>query len=417
MDHPRDRSGSFDVRPIGEEGWDDFVRCGELAFGERDEDDYLAWDRKHLPLERTAAAWDGDQLVGTSAALPLDLTVPGGGLVRVAGITWVSVLPTHRRRGALRAMMGVQHSAAAERGEPVAALWASESGIYRSVGYGMAGVSMRLRIPAGPGALRADLPRDPALRTRLVEPSDTLDAVEGLLDVERSRRGGVLGRWEAWSQRCVLDPEPRHGGGSPLRAVLVEDGSGVRAAARYSLVPRWESSLPQNVLSVRDAFAADAGAGVELWRYLLQLDLVRTAEVRLRPVDDPLLSWLVNPRAARPEWRDGVFVRLVDVAAALALRRYACDVDVVLEVHDPGVPANHGRFRLRGGLDGASCERTAASADLSIAVTELGAAYLGGTSLGSALVAGLLEEHTGGAAQVAGTAFGWPLAPWTPSVF
>lgn len=405
------------VRPISDEEWPAFARCGELAFGEADHDEFLAWDRANLPLGRTLAAFDGEVLVGTSAAYDLAMTVPGGGCHRVAALTWVSVRPTHRRRGIVSTLLRGQLRGAIARKEPFAALWASESGIYRSFGYGLSGSAMRLRMPASGTALRADLPDDQALSVRLVEPIDSVPAFEAALGVERARRGGMLGADLAWGRRMLIDPASARGGASPLRAVVVEDHSGVRAAARYTVTPHWAASLPQGLVVVKEAYAADPVAGVRLWRYLLSLDLVRVVEARLRPPDDALLTWLVDPRAAQPAWRDGTFVRPVDLVASLELRRYACPVDVVLQVSDPEVSGNTGRFRLQGGPDGATCAPTPAQAHLSLSVTELGAAYLGGTSLASLGTAGLIDEHVPGALAATSTAFGWPLAPWTQSIF
>jgi predicted acetyltransferase len=70
-------------------------------------------------------------------------------------------------------------------------------------------------------------------------------------------------------------------------------------------------------------------------------------------VDDPLLlDLLAEPRVARAALRDGLHVRLVDLPAALAGRRYAAELDVVLAVQDPRCPWNTGSWRLTGGPDG-----------------------------------------------------------------
>ncbi|MGY4712047.1 sterol carrier protein domain-containing protein [Mycolicibacterium sp. CBM1] len=101
----------------------------------------------------------------------------------------------------------------------------------------------------------------------------------------------------------------------------------------------------------------------------------------------------------------------------LALRRYGAPVDIVVDVRDEFCPWNTGGFRLRGDLDGAECERTSAPADLTISARDLGAGYLGGTSVAQMVAAGLVHEHTPGSAHRAAAAFGWPVAPAIPDHF
>ena len=164
-----------------------------------------------------------------------------------------------------------------------------------------------------------------------------------------------------------------------------------RAATRlYSAKPTWgEDSLPAGQLSVRELVAADAETELALWSDLLSRDLITEVRAAARPLDDPLLQWLGGPRRARARLMDGLWARLIDVPAALRQRRYACDVDVVIEVADAELPANCGRWRLTAAAgEQASCEPTTAAADLTATAQALGAAYLGGTGLASLAAAG-----------------------------
>jgi predicted acetyltransferase len=141
-----------------------------------------------------------------------------------------------------------------------------------------------------------------------------------------------------------------------------------------------------------------------------------SVETSMLAVDDPLTQLLVDPRSATARLADNLWVRLLDLPAALAARRYAAPVDVVLAVTDDRLPANAGTWRLRttasgAGVHTAEVERTSAEPDLTVDVRELGAAYLGGRSLAALGPAGLVREHTGGALMAAAAAFRWPLAP------
>ena len=92
------------------------------------------------------AAFEEGQIVGGAGAFPFELSVPGGSLP-CAGVTAVGVHPTHRRRGVLRSMMDAQLRDVHERGEPIAALWASEETIYGRFGYGIASWAGELKVP------------------------------------------------------------------------------------------------------------------------------------------------------------------------------------------------------------------------------------------------------------------------------
>lgn len=408
------------IRPVSAEEYDALARVIELAFAEPPEPDEVHdVERGLLEFERTLAVVDGDELVASAAAYSFSMTVPGGAAVPAAGVTWVSVLPTHRRRGLLTGLMRRQLDDIRAAGrEPVAILWASESPIYGRFGYGLASLSLYLNVPRRHNRLHA-VPGTDGLRVRLLDPETSLDLIRPVYDHEVSRRPGMLAlETENWRRSRISDPTSRRDGGSPLRALLVEDQSGrVRGYARYSTKSRWERGGAEGSVLVRELGAVDAAAAATAWSYLLDLDLTTSTRARNRPVDDPLLHLLLDVRHAEPELGDGLYVRLVDVGPALAARRYATAVDVVIEVTDPFCDWNSGRWRLRADDSGAGCEWSTAPADLTLDVRELGACYLGGISLRALADAGLVTEHTPGAVARLSTAMRHEPAPWCPFVF
>jgi predicted acetyltransferase len=224
----------------------------------------------------------------------------------------------------------------------------------------------------------------------------------------------------------VYDPADRRHDTSPLHCMLAEDDGGPRGYALYSAVSRWDSdtSLPDSTLNVREMVAADAAAGAALSADLLSRDLTTEFRLRGRPVDDPLLYQLADPRRARPRLKDALWVRIIDVPGALARRRYSAPADVVLEVRDDLLPANAGRWRLTttgfaedgAGLS-ATCGPSSSAPDVLLDVTQLGAAYLGGTTLGALAAAGLVTEGRPGAVRQLSTAWSWDPAPWCPVNF
>src|SRR5215471_15633294 len=115
-------------------------------FGRFPEEDMLdRWTRIH-ETDRMHAAFDDGEIVGGAGAYTFDFSVPGGS-TPCAGVTVVGVYPTHRRRGVLREMMRAQLDDVHERGEPIAALWASEETIYGRFGYGIASWCGEIDVP------------------------------------------------------------------------------------------------------------------------------------------------------------------------------------------------------------------------------------------------------------------------------
>jgi predicted acetyltransferase len=349
------------------------------------------------------------------------MTVPGAALP-VAGVTAVSVLPSHRRRGVLRSLMRRQLAALAARGaEPVAVLWASETPIYARYGYGRASSNAYFRFERGDGAMAATAPADPALSLRLAEPQAAIAELAKVYETVLPAQPGFFARSDDWWGRLLHDePDERHGFG-PLRCLLAGDGSGVRGYALYATAERWHdpTGLPDCPLVVRELIAADPAAGAALWHDLLTRDLVSAVTAEYRSAEDPVLYQVLDQRRARAQVSDGLWVRIIDLPGALTRRAYSCPVDVVLEVSDELLAGNAGRWRLHAEGPGAdvSCDRTDRSADLALGIRELGAAYLGGTRLGTLAAAGLVHELRPGTLNRLSAAMTWDPAPWCPQLF
>jgi predicted acetyltransferase len=414
---------SYPIRDIKPAQAAEFFAVMDEAFN-NNEDPAAVVERELITFEfdRSTAAFDGDQIVGTSGAYTFELSVPGG-MVATAGISNVAVLPAYRRRGIMSAMMSALLAGTAARGEPLAALFASEAGIYPRFGFGSAAQSARCTIRRGEGALAA-LPA-PGLpgpaRIRLAPPASVQGELAAVYAAAAAARPGGLTRDERWWRNRLDDPSGQRGGASPLRCVVAEDSAGIRGYALYTTVPSWgPDGLAANELTIKELTAADPVAAAALWADLLSRDLVSQVST-VRPVDDPLLQLLADRRRARTLVNDNLWVRLVDVAAALEQRAYAGDVDVVLEVEDPVLPGNAGRWRLTAAGAGAGraarCERTGDAADVAVTAAALGAAYLGGTRLGALAAAGQAAELTPGALAPLSAALAWDPAPWCPFGF
>jgi predicted acetyltransferase len=419
-------TGRYVLRPITPGEFDAFCEVPFQAFNDTGPSaEAVEQERVVFEFDRSIAACDGDAIVGTAGSYSFQLTVPGGH-VRAGGVTFVSVLPSHRRRGILSAMMRHQLADIVARGEPVAVLFASESVIYGRYGYGCASSQLSLTIRRGEGTLKQaagswGIGHHRAIRLQAAQPGGLRTELAKVYDCVAPHRPGMMARDERWWQSTLADPESGRRGMGPLRCLLAGDSSGPCGYALYRTQPGWgDDALPDGTLSVRELIATDAAATAALWADLLTRDLIGEVVARQRPVDDPLLDMLADRRRARAYLTDALWIRLTDVPAALRARRYTRPLDLVIEVTDELLPANAGRWRLQcpePGAAAATCERTKTAADITLPVAALGAGYLGGSRLGALAAAGLITEHTQGTLAMLSAAMYSDPAPWCPSMF
>jgi len=410
---------TIEIRPLGtdDQAWTRLNAIDAAAFGGDPQEPSPGNDHEVMEFDRAVLAHDAGATVGCASAFSLDLSVPGGS-VPTAGVTWVGVHPAHRRRGVMNALMRTLHDAVHERGrEPLLALWASQGSLYQRFGYGVSSHSFQVSVPHHLQLAHAPDTTTVGLGVDLVPAADDETATRAVFDTARRDRPGMPALNDPWYQRAVADPESERGGGSSLRTFVVSDPSGPLAYARFRYHHEWSEGFGDGRVDVREMVSVSADATAVLYRTLLGSDLMTRTRLWNLPVDDPILSWLSDPKQLQLRRRDQLYIRLGEVGDALARRCYTSDIDLVLDVRDAFHPWNAGRWRLSGGPSGATCERTVDAADLSVDVGVLGATYLGGTSWGTLAQAGYVEESSPGAIARAQAAFGWPTAPWCPFVF
>jgi predicted acetyltransferase len=383
-------------------------------------DDYRAEMREILEPDRTFAVEDGGRLVGTASAFTFRLALPGGGTVPMAGVTEAGVLPTHRRRGVLSSLVEALHDHAAERGEPVAGLTASEAGIYRRFGYGVATRFQSLALDA---RRMAEVPEAAALTApgvvRLVTRDEAVTALPAAWERHWRRTPGEVSRTPGWWRMFALDVAHARDGASAWYAAVHDDPDGEPDGfVLYRLAPAWDAGGPEFELRIVDLAAASPAVEAALVRFAVGVDLVARVTWHGAPADDPLRWRLADPRAVRvTAERDHLWLRPLDVAACLAARRYATAGGLVVEVVDGRRPERGGRFLLDAGADGAACARTDREADVAVRMPELGSLLLGGVSWALLRDAGLVDERVDGAVARADALFRTERAPWCATDF
>ncbi|MEU9147072.1 GNAT family N-acetyltransferase [Streptomyces sp. NPDC048349] len=408
-----------DIREVPEADIDRALELAYLVFNDRPEKE--GRERHHALLERCSriGAYDGDVLVGFMAAHDFRLSVPGADLP-CPGLTFVSVAPTHRRRGVLTALMAEQLRRAAAAASPLAALWASEAAIYGRFGYGGATTGVTIEIDSTrPLPLRIAPDRRPL---RLVAPDEALAVIGPFHEAARAVRAGRPTRSaERWSQEWLAEQDEEDEELSPPRIIVLGDpGEPIAGYVLYRTKPEDDSGPVRTpgLVRVEELEADTPAVAAALWECLAALDLTGRVTAWGRPADDPLLHFAADRDQVRVTAQfPALWLRLVDVRAALTGRSWAAPVELVLELTDVRLPANAGRFRLKAGPDGAAYENARAAPDLTLDVRELAACYLGGTRVVELVASGLVDEHTRGAAAALDAALRTDLLPHTSDEF
>ncbi len=402
----------FTLRAGTPEDHDEIYRVLQQAFNDDPDDAEREDERLVYEPDRAILVESGPTLAGVAGAYTRELTVPGGALA-AGHVTMVGVEPAFRRQGVLTRMMTHQLADIRARGETVAILWASEGRIYQRFGYGLAARKLsfdvereaRFRVPPAPGGLRPAAPKD------------VVAELQKVYDQVRLEKVGWSSRDGVWWEHLLTDLPKRRRNASALRAALHEGDGGVDGYALWRVRGDWSATGPQGEVMVREVVAATTEAYRSLWHHLLTMDLTRTTSMWLGAVDEPLLYLVDEPRRLGARLGDGLWLRLTDVPAALARRRYAAPVDVTIAVEDPLIPDNTGTWHLAGDRDGARCGPADRPAELRAELAALGAVYLGDASLATLAAAGRVTELVPGTLAPTATAFGWPRPPSAVEIF
>ncbi len=389
---------------------DDFVAAMTpvfQSFGMTDlDEDALSDERLLFGSARVLGARLDGEWVGVAGDFPFEMTLPGGTTTPAAGVTMVGVAPTHRRQGLLTALMDRQLDDIADRGDAVAILTASESLIYGRFGYGWASSRSSIAIDSARSGFMVGSPTPG--RCRMLGKDEALPVIQELYDLCRPQRAGALNRDDWWWEILRRDRPSRRDGGSALFFVVHEDEHGrPDGYAVYRMKEGWnDHGVPGGSVLVREVYGTSPDTEAAVWRFLCDIDLVQRVECWNRPLDDPLRWRMTEPRRlSTTSLSDWLWLRLLDVPAALEARAYEGEGELVVEVVDRFRPASGGRFRLEAGPEGAACKPTDEPADLTLGATELAAVYLGGVAPSLLAAARRADENTAGSLARADTMF------------
>ena len=400
------------IRPDEFEAW---VEAAHTAYFQTDpvaED--AARRLPHTDLERAFAAYDGDRIVGTLRSFATEMTVPGNRQLPVAALSYVAVMPTHRRRGLLSGMLLADLTACRDRGEFASILISSEYRIYGRFGYGAAIDEATWSVDTR----RGSIPGEPVGSVEFLSVDVARQVLPQVFDELRLHRPGEIARPAMrWDLNLGLLALPGRPGWKGWIVLHRNPDGRPDGFVRYLVEDLWVDRDPASTLVVNELAGVSPAVEADLWRYALEVDLIGTVRAATRSPDD-LLPWLLTDRrAAKMTQRDDfVWLRILDVAAALGGRAYDRSGSVVLEVTDE-LGLSGGRFALKASSDGATCRPTSASAGLTIPIGVLGSAYFGGVPLRTLAAAGHLDVHDPEALATADALLRWPVTPYCSTWF
>jgi predicted acetyltransferase len=381
-------------------------------------------------LDRWVRAWDPDRTwgvrdrgrwVATLATEERTLTVPGTGTttndIPADAVTAVTVAATHRRRGLLTRMLSDSLQAAKDRGDAVSVLLAAEWPIYGRYGYAPATITANYRYHLRrPGAKIA--PGDPS-RVRQAEPDELGEIAPAVFDAARRLRAGQVDRRSPWWDRRLALDGYEMVSDARLNWFVHDGPDGADGLLSWKVSRDFELNGLLGAVEVSDLIAANDEAYQDFWAYLGGIDVIDEIELHDRPVDEPI-RWLLGDGRAlqQTEAVDFLWVRLLDVPAALSARGYAIEGRVVLDVVDLDTGSyGAGRVALTAGAHGTKCEPTDEPADLQISQRALASIYLGGHRLRQRDIMRDVTELTPGARDRVDVMFATSLAPWTQTGF
>ncbi len=370
---------TYELRPLTSEYIPAFRQAVSLGFGaDTDFDDEAAAERFSalFPLDRSFPVFDGDELISSGADFEFQMTVPGGAQVATAGLTIITVRPTHTRKGVLTTMMREHFRRAHQRGEILGALWASEAPIYGRFGYGPAVEHHEIKFDAryvGRGGA------EPATTVRLVDKDQAEVLLPSLYTTAQKQRPGMLQRTSQWwKYRLFYDPEKWRNGASAIRHAVAFDGDEPVGYVSYRQKDEWEL-MSNGEVRIRELVPVTDAGYRALWHYVTNIDLFPIVKHWNMAPDDPLWLLFKDGRAvATTAVADGIWVRLIDVAQALQARGYTRDGAIVMRVSDTFCEWNDGAYRLEIVDGNPTCTRVEDDAEVSMNVSTLAAFYLGG---------------------------------------
>ncbi len=358
---------------------DELCELDSRSFGFRMDAKEIDFIRDNFDLSRFVVVRDssleGNPMVGSGGNYTLEVNLPGPCSVPMAGVTWVSVATTHRRRGIAAAMMAWLDDDARAHNEPLIGLTASEGGIYERFGYGIATRSRAITIDRRRVEMAERFKGDTS-RIRFVDAGQHLDEIRAVFHRFRRNKVGEVTMPYPVAHHNIESYNPK----ARMVCALHPDGFAV-----WQVNPDWNQGDPRHGIYIHMLCGVTPEAHRDLWTLALSTDLGgEIASHKAIAPDDPLPYFLTNPRALKTTHiGDHLWLKVLDAQAAFAARSYRTDDALVVELADGE--------RLRISAEGVSTERRRKRADIVLTESATGPLLVGGVAASTLAAGGRLE--------------------------
>ncbi len=403
----------IELRPIRSDEFDQLGHLTSYVYGGNHGDGPENTITATTRPEWTLCAFDGARLVSSFSTIPFTMRA-NGTAVPMGGVSAVGTLPEYRRRGLVRRISTQAFADMRERGQAVASLWASQAAIYQRYGYAMASVLRSYRMDtADIGFFDGD---EGSSQVERLDVGAGYDLVKRVYIAFIADRMCYLHRARPLWLNNALDEDDAQG---PIHIALSRDASGEPDGyAIYTLrAGRRDHASRNQEIVIRDLAWLSPDAYRSLWSFIRRHDLVGSVRWDNAPSDDPAVELFMEPRLLHARDHEGLWLRMVDVPAALAGRGWNADGELSLSVaEDALAPWNTGIWRLSVADGSAEVTPGAASADLQLSVKALALLYTGRRSARELAAWGMLEGAPP-ALRRADALFATPHAPHCPDHF
>jgi predicted acetyltransferase len=412
---------NIELRPVTDNNFVEWRKAVRHGFGQHVHPDDIARLRNdRAELDRLVAAVDtgSGRIIGTGGADSYSLTVPGGATVPMAGVAYMTTSVTHRRQGAFSSMMSQIHSAARERGDIIAGLWASQSHLYSRFDYGLAINSYDWEIDPSYGAFSHSPVSDDDesdAHVYFVGADEAAAMLPGIYEQMRQQTTGAVDRSPGRWRYELFDEERVRARASSMFFAICEEAGEQTGYVAYRM--RRVGDTDMGALEVSEQVSVTDTAHATMWRFLLNFDLVGKIIAVNRPADDPLWWMLSDPRRLNRKSHDALWLRLLDIPKALEARTYNADGRLKIALVSEAQPEVTGTYVLDIDDSQASVNKTTDKPDVVVTPADLAALYMGGVTPGSLLEAGRVDVVTTGSLAKLHGMFSTDSAPWCAHYF
>lgn len=412
---------TIELRPVTDDNFSEWRKTVRHGFGEHvHPDDIVRLRNERVELDRLVAAVDtqSNRIIGTGGADSYWLTVPGGELVPMAGVAYMTTSVTHRRQGAFSNMMTYIHDVARERGDVISGLWASQSHLYGRFDYGLSINSYDWEIDPSFGEFShfpAANANNADIKVSFIDADEADVVLPGIYERMHRQTTGSVNRTSGRWRYQLFDEERVRQGASPLFFAVCEEAGEQTGYVSYRMRRQGDSDM--GTLEVVEQVSATEVAHAAIWRFLLDFDLVGNITAINRPSDDSLWWMLSDPRRLRRKSHDALWVRLLDIPKALEARTYNSDGILKIGLVSDVQPESAGTYVIEIDDSRGSVKKTTDKPDVVMTPADLSALYLGGISSGPLFEAGRINEITTGSLAKLTGMFNTDSAPWCAHYF